>query len=296
MRPADDGGPAALFSRFSRAYRRAVDAWPVPVTSAAVPTGYGRTHVLFCGEDTAPPVLLLPGHGATAAVWGAVAAGLSPRHRVIAVDPPGQPAPGQPPTGQPVSTDRRPVRATADLTDWLDQLLDALSVPRAAVIGHSYGAYLAVQYALHAPGRVSRLVLLDPTDTFAPLGLGYRLRAVPALARPSGAGMRRFLAWETRGLPVDETWLDVVAAGQDLGRAKIVMPRRPRADQITGLDVPVLVIVAGRSRAHDPSRIIARARELLPEATTATLDRATHHTIPAGGAAELLGHIEPFLG
>jgi hypothetical protein len=61
-KPAGGDDPATLFAR---AYQHAVDRWPVPVTSVTVPTGYGATHVLNCGAETAPAALLLPGGGAT---------------------------------------------------------------------------------------------------------------------------------------------------------------------------------------------------------------------------------------
>jgi pimeloyl-ACP methyl ester carboxylesterase len=279
------GGDAAAM--FSRAYRDAMDRWPVPVTSVKIPTAFGATHVLVGGTDTGLPVLLLPGGGATAIGWRAVAGGLSGRYRVIAVDPVGQ-AGLSVPGGTPLST-------AADVTGWAGQLLDGLSVARAALIGHSYGAWTALQYALRAPGRVSRLVLLDPSDCFAPLSLRYRLHAIPLLARPGAGRMRRFLAWETRRRQLDETWLAVITAGQELGRMKIVMPRRPRPAQLAGLHVPVLVIGAGQSRAHDVRRITRRAQDRLPEVTTVTLAGASHHSIPTEDAGELLGHIEPFL-
>jgi pimeloyl-ACP methyl ester carboxylesterase len=284
------GTPAVGHDRaadFARAYQDVVDHWPVPVTSVDVPTGYGTTHLLICGEQAAPAVLLLPGGGATATAWRAVAAGLSHSHRVIAADPIGQ-------LGLSTPGDL-PVRTAGDLARWLDQVLDSLAITRAALIGHSYGAWMALRYALHAPGRVSRLVLLDPTDTFAPLSLCYRFRAIPLLARPSAQRLRRFLAWETRGRPLDPAWLAVITSGQDLGRAKIVLPRRPRPGQLAGLHIPALVIVAARSRAHDPRQIARRAQDRLPDVTTATLPHATHHSIPAEDAPDLLRHIEPFL-
>lgn len=283
-KPAGGGDPAALFARV---YQNSVDRWPVPVASVQVPTGHGTTHVLISGAEAAPAVLLIPGGGATATVWGGVAAGLAAGHRVIAFDPVGQPGLSVP--------GGRPLRTPDDMACWLEQMLDGLGVTRAALVGHSYGAWMALRYALHAPHRVSRLVLLDPTDTFMPLSLRYRLHAIPLLARPAARRMRRFLAWETRGRPLDEAWLAVVCAGQDLGRAKIVMPRCPRPGQLAGLHVPALVIVAGRSRAHDACEIARRARARLPDVTTASVADATHHTIPAADVPELLSHIEPFL-
>jgi len=156
-------------------------------------------------------------------------------------------------------------------------------------------AWIALRYAIHAPSRVSKLVLLDPTDTFAPLSLRYRLKAIPQLAQPSSQRMRRFLAWETRGRPLDPAWIAVTAAGQDLGRAQIVMPRRPHRGELADLHAPVLVIVAGRSRAHDPARIARLARDRLANVTSVTLAQATHHSVPTEDAPETLRHIKPFL-
>lgn len=281
--------PAAAFTR---AYEDALASWPVPVTSARVTTDYGATHVLASGRGDGTPVLLLPGGSATAIAWRAVAGGLARAHRVLAVDPIGQPGLGVPGSSVPGSSR---LGSAADITRWLNQLLDGLGIDRAGVAGHSYGAWLALRYALDAPGRVSRLVLLDPTFCFASLSAGYRLRAIPLLARPSAARMRRFLAWETRGRPLDEAWLSVAAAGHDLGRAHIVMPKLPAASELAALQVPVLIVVAGASQAHDPGRIAGRARERLPGATIATVPDATHHTMPTEDAGELLRHVEPFL-
>jgi pimeloyl-ACP methyl ester carboxylesterase len=272
---------------FDQAYRALIDAWPTPCTSMQVPTAYGPTHTLVSGHDSDPTILLLPGGGATAAVWSAAGGVLSRRHRVIAVDPIGQPGWSSP--------DGRPLPDVAALGDWLDQLLAGLAVERTILAGHSYGAWMALRYALHAPDRVERLVLIDPTDCFIPMRLPYRLRAVPLFARPSGSRLRRFLNWETRGRSVSPEWLNVAALGADLGRLAIVRPRCPAPDQLALLHVPTLVVAAGRSRAHDPDQMLRRAVERLPDASRATLPDATHHTLPTEDADELVAAIEPFL-
>jgi pimeloyl-ACP methyl ester carboxylesterase len=278
-------GPRAVFEQ---AYQRAVDRWPVPVTALDVPTDYGRTHLLASGGQDAPGVLLLPGGGATATAWAAVAGGLAATHRLVAVDPVGQAGLSRP--------GPRPLATTADLGGWLDQVLDGLGMPRAALAGHSYGAWIALRYALHAPGRVTRLALLDPADCFAPLSLRYRLHAIPLIARPSPARARRLLAWETRGRALNPDWLAVTTAGAALGRPAIVMPRPPAPAELAGLRRPVLVMLAGRSRAHDPARVAARARALLPDVTVRVLAGAAHHSIPTQDAAELAGDMAGFLG
>ena len=284
--PTSTPGPGPR-AQFTSAYQRAVERWPVKVTGLDAPTDSGITHLLASGDETAPVVLLLPSGGATATAWSAVAGRLSRTHRVIAVDPIGQPGLSTP--------GPRPLKTAEDLARWLDQVLDYLGVQRAAVAGHSYGGWLALRYALHAPARVSHLVLLDPTMCFAPLSLTYRLRSIPLVTRPSAGRARRLLAWETRGRPLDPDWLAVAAAGADLGRPRIVLPRVPGPTELAGLAVPALVVVAARSQAHDPAQIAARARERLPEVTVETLAQATHHTIPTEDAEELTGYIASFL-
>src|SRR6266540_5205755 len=48
-----------------------------------------------------------------------------------------------------------------NLTADADALREELGFERWAVLGHSFGGHVALEYALRYPGRVSRLVLLD---------------------------------------------------------------------------------------------------------------------------------------
>jgi pimeloyl-ACP methyl ester carboxylesterase len=48
-----------------------------------------------------------------------------------------------------------------DLVVCYEELLDGLGLPRAALVGHSFGAMVACEVAAASPGRVSRLVLID---------------------------------------------------------------------------------------------------------------------------------------
>jgi pimeloyl-ACP methyl ester carboxylesterase len=281
-------GAAARVASFDDAYQALIDAWPCPVIAETVPTDYGATHVLMCGDESGPVLLFLPGGGATAAVWSAVAAPLASHYRVLAVDPIGQP--GRSIRGQ------WPVDDLASLNDWLDRLVDALAIDRLTLVGHSYGAWMALRYGMHAPRRVDGLVLVDPTDCFIPMRTLYRLRAVPLFARPSASRLRRFLAWETRGKPLSPSWLSVAALGADLGRPAIVAPRCPSPNDLAHLNVPTLVIAAGRSQAHHPAKMLRRVGERLPGASQAVVPGATHHTLPTEDADQVVAAIQTFLG
>ncbi|WP_069172521.1 alpha/beta fold hydrolase [Streptomyces griseus] len=262
--------------------------WPATTTPTVISTPYGTTHLNSCGPEDAPPLFLLPGGGATSTVWFAQAARLARTHRVHAVDVVGEP--GRSTVGE------RPVRTAADLTHWLDAVLDALGVGSAALCGHSYGAWIALRHALHAPRRVGRLVLVDPTGCFAGFRPGYLLHALPMLLRPTERRTRAFLAWETGGAEFDPAWARLRDAAVRFPAARPVTGPRPSAEALRGLEVPTLVLTARRGRAHDAARVAATAERLLAHAGTATLD-ATHHSLPLHSpeAAELARHMEDFL-
>lgn len=276
---------------FHEAYDEVLAAnWPAGTTYSQVATPYGTTHVNSCGPGDAPPLVLLAGGGSTSTVWYAQAAHLGRAHRVHAVDLIGEP-------GRSVAGER-PIRTVADLTAWLDGVLDGLGADRTALGGHSYGAWIALHHALHAPHRVRKLVLVDPTQCFAGFRPGYLLHALPMLIRPSAKRTRAFLEWETGGAALDPTWLRLRDAAAGFPSARPVTGPRPAPGALRGLDVPTLVLLAGRGRAHDPDRVAAEAARLLPGVTTETIPAATHHTLPLHGptAAELNRRIADFIG
>ena len=153
-----------------------------------------------------------------------------------------------------------------------------------------------LSYALHAPDRVDRLALLDPSMCFSGMSPTYRLHAVPLfLPGRRAERMRRFLRWETGGAPLDPAWLELTGLATEARTAPIVLPRRPAADRLRRLRVPTLVLVAEKTRSHDPARVAANARALLPDVRVATLRGATHHTIPTLDPGALNAELGRFL-
>ena len=101
-----------------------------------------------------PPVLAIHGLGGTKGSFLPTLDALSDHFRVVAVDLPG------------FGDSDKPIGAPYDprflATAMLD-LLDALELDRAALIGNSLGGRVALEVALRAPERVDRLVLLAPS-------------------------------------------------------------------------------------------------------------------------------------
>ncbi|MHC3467407.1 alpha/beta fold hydrolase [Streptomyces sp. 7R007] len=272
---------------FHAAYDAVLALWPAPVHALDLTSSYGTTRVHICGPEDGPPVVLLPGGGTTSMAWFATAADLARTHRLHAVDVIGD-------IGRSVH-DGAPLRGAADLTAWLDTLLDGLGLDRAHLCGHSYGAWIALNYALHAPKRVDRLVLLDPVNCFTTMSPRYLAHGLPALLAPSAERARTFHRWETGSLPENPVWRTFLDHAASAHRSKVVAMRRPKSRDLRACTVPTLVALAGRSRAHNVPATAAAVRRLLPEAAVEILPDVSHHALPTEQPARLNRLLAQFL-
>ncbi|WP_420113558.1 alpha/beta fold hydrolase [Pseudactinotalea sp.] len=139
------------------------DSWPQAHDREVVTTVAGPTHLVRAGSVDAPStVVLLPGSNSCAANYLPAIGVLARRHRVIAVDVPGEPG---------LSSPRR-VQGARDrqLAVWFAEVLDHLG-ESVTVIGHSRGAAVALSAA--SPW-ISARVLISPAGI-------RRLRLPPAL-------------------------------------------------------------------------------------------------------------------
>jgi pimeloyl-ACP methyl ester carboxylesterase len=109
-------------------------------------------HYLDWGPPTAPPVVLLHGITGHARVWDHLAERLVPGRRVLALDQRGHgdsdPAPDD---------DYR----VATMADDLAAFVSSLGLDRFALLGHSMGGRIAIQYAAAHAARLERLIVVD---------------------------------------------------------------------------------------------------------------------------------------
>lgn len=120
-------------------------------TERFIELGDLRLHVREWGNASQPPLVLLHGLASTSHMFDLIAPALAGQYHVIALDQRGHGLSDQPDTGYDFETIARD----------LDRLLDALGIARAALFGHSWGAYTVVYYAATRPDRVSQAGLID---------------------------------------------------------------------------------------------------------------------------------------
>jgi pimeloyl-ACP methyl ester carboxylesterase len=117
-----------------------------------VATRGGRLSTMEAGSG--PPALAVHGLGGTKGSFLPTVAALASRFRIIAVDLPG------------FGDSDKPIGAPYDARFFADavlDLLDALALERAHLIGNSLGGRVVLEMGLRYPGRVGRLALLAPS-------------------------------------------------------------------------------------------------------------------------------------
>jgi len=139
------GSDAAQRATFAAAYQKLLANRTAAVESIELSSDFGVTRVHASGPTDAPAVVLVHAYQATSGEWNELADLLSTDHRVYAVDMMGD-AGFSTPGGRAIATPE-------DLVAYLDTVLDGLAVDRVELCGHSFGAWIALTYALARPSR-----------------------------------------------------------------------------------------------------------------------------------------------
>jgi pimeloyl-ACP methyl ester carboxylesterase len=247
------------------------------------------------GDPAGIPVVLVHGLFGSTATWRRNVPALAEAgYRVVAFDRPGFGL-----SDKAADFDYS-VPAQADL---LAQMLDALSIPAAVVVGHSAGGNVAAHFAARHPGRVRALVLVDaaalsggpppfvgglvrlaPVWRWGEIGLSAfftreRLRGVLAGFYTDPATLTEedldlyWRAFETPGWAAGLLGLTRDGAGASLGEAGL---RAITAETL---------IVWGRDDTTTPLEQGERLAALLPASRLVVLDGVAHQPFEEDAAA-----------
>lgn len=148
----------------------------------------GQVHYAECGDAQAPPVLLLHQSPRSWTEYREVLPLLGARCRAIAMDTAG--------FGDSAATD-----GPASIEGWARvaaELLDALHIARADIVGHHTGGVIAVEIAAAFPERVRSLVL--SSTPFTDQGFRRARAARPPIdeVAPSDDGSHLAALWQRR--------------------------------------------------------------------------------------------------
>lgn len=162
-----DRDPAALREEYANAASRFVDV------------GGGLSiHVRDEGRRDGPALVLLHGSSSSLHTWEPWVRRLGGAFRIISIDQIGHGLTGPNPAGD---------YSSAAFVRTLDRALTRMGVDRFALAGNSMGGWVAWNYALAHPGKLSALILVDasgpPDAEPTALPIGFRIARTPGINR-----------------------------------------------------------------------------------------------------------------
>jgi pimeloyl-ACP methyl ester carboxylesterase len=263
-------------AKYVAAYEAVLTQWPVGYEQLDVPTRFGDTHVIVSGQEVAAPLVLLHPAGGGSTIWHRNVGPLSQHFRTYAVDVIGD---------LNRSTLTRRLQSRSDFADWIVDLFDALRIPKASIVGNSYGGFLALSTAVCRPERVEKVVLISPAATFAPIWPIYWHTIIPgywlAPVIRSEALCHRAADWVWQGFPLDEHLARLRAISQVGGYPRYRPTLNPpptvfHDDELRSIRAPVLLLIGDHEVIYKPERVIERARRLVPHLEAEVIPDANH--------------------
>lgn len=257
--------------RFFAVYDDAVDRlWPSSSVDSDVVTSFGATRVHRLGSGGQTPFVLLPGAGGPSLMWHAHVGRLAAARPVIAIDTVGEPGP---------SDQTRAIDSGDEWSQWLDEVLTALGVGQAHLVGTSYGGWIALRHALRSPHAVASLALLDPG--------GFGKVSPKFMAWVIACGLTGFLPRRIRhtlAQPLrnealrDDEAMPLVKATFGF-RRKHILPTPLTDNELEQITAPTLMLVGGHSQLYDAREVAAKITARMPNAVAEIIPEASHDVV-----------------
>lgn len=264
---------------YMAAYEASMQLWTVPYETVDLQSRFGSTHVVTCGPSNAEPLVLLHCFATSLTCWAYNVAPLSHNYRVYALDMMGQPGKSIP---------DQPIQNRDELADWLTDSLDQLGIRRTDLIGYSFGAFTGLNYAMHAPSRLNKLVLLSPAGGLVPLWRQFYIRGIVSTVFPSLSQVlakRLWFEWmfyqpnlnDERTRRIFDKLLAQFALGQRHFRsAGGVLPIAYKDEELRSVRTPTLVLIGQQESLLDPVAAVGRAKQLLANVQAELIPQASH--------------------
>lgn len=281
-------------------YENVLETLDVKVDSTYVNTRFGRTHMLVAGPEQAEPLILIPGVAGCAPLWRRQLPEFARHFRVYALDIVGQPGKSDPIT---------PSFLGDDFSEWMVDVLDALSLERAHFAGTSVGGWMVLRLGIHAPHRVDKIVMLSPTG-ISRARLPIRIWITKFLNKRKDANalqndltaksvtnkspgrsfgtfdrqLAKLMALCTRHYRVDRSMgiyneeTKKVDPWMGLRVLRKFFLSEPRS-LLSRFSVPALLIFGEHEMLYDPHKVSRRAKRIIPDLHTAVIEGAGHAAI-----------------
>ena len=214
-------------------YDRQIKELHIPYEDIYIETSYGRTHVIACGNEEKPPLLVFHGGNATTAY------NLKSAETLL------------PPFGQAYGR-------------WAKEVIEKLGYEKMACFGGSFGAGILVKLMCVAPKRVSKSVLLVPSAIRNAPSLKSMNMMFPMcmylLTHSEKWFIKCILPMAVREENISKDILETAKCSIDNAKVKSIMPQNERTSALQKYKNPVLVMAAAKDCLFPAAGVLRRAK------------------------------------
>lgn len=168
------------------AYEKSLALIDTPIVEKYITTSFGYSHVLCCGNESSPPLVLLHAASCGSPIFYPNLPVWSKYFCVYAIDLIGE-------SSKSVLTAK--MKTPFDNAKWLDETISGLNLKRVFLCGLFIGGWTAANYAGFFPNGVLKLILLSPVQTFAKMYPAYFIKIMKMGFHPSRENVEHYIGW-----------------------------------------------------------------------------------------------------
>lgn len=169
-----------------------------------------------------------------------------------------------------------------DYGEWLAEVMDALGLERAYVVAVSWGGFVAIRLAAHAPDRITKLALLVPAGMVSGSPwAGFTKMGIPMalyLMSPSESRLRAFM--KNLLTTTNDDWLPYLGDAFRSYNMNMKIPVLAKPEELSAFKAPTLVLGADLDVSFPGERLLRRAPELFPGLADKELIKDCKHCPP----------------
>ena len=247
----------------------------VPFEDLYVDSRFGKTHLIKTGNPNGKPILLFHGGNSTTPYYLRDFLFLREKYLLFAPDTMGHPGK----SAQTVLSAK-----TLEYGEWASDVIDALGFPQMICMGGSYGGGVLAKLMCVAPEKISKAVMIVSSGicNVSTANILFKL-GIPmmryVITKSEKSLVKAILPMAVTEDQIDESTLDMVRCSFQHVSVKAGMPSNVSKDQMKNYRSPTLLIAGEKDVMFPGEKVIARARELMPNLKTHLMLDSGHMSI-----------------
>ena len=232
----------------------------IPYEDLYIDTRFGKTHVIRTGNPDGKPVLLFHGGNSTAPYYLSGFKSLLRTFSVYAADTMGHPGK----SAQTILSAK-----TMDYGLWASDVITGLGFEKMCCMGGSYGGGVLVKLMCVSPEKIEKSVLIVPSGianvSTANVMFSMGIPMVIYIITKNDRWMiKSVLQMAIKEKNIDEDTFEMVKCSFDNAVVKAGMPSNVPQDVLRKCTAPTLLIAAEKDCLFPGEKVIAKAKEILP--------------------------------